>query len=196
MAESKSGGGSNGNSWTDSLWCLTVLYIREWANVFSLSILGNFLTLSSSSPIEFFVCILPIINLTCRNSFFLPELFLLNSSLFLFCGCNILLNPPVNINLSVVGGMMLYVLFHSLNFLFPQESVLSALLGFHFCTLRFLPVCLSLRTPKSRSIYLGSTGFDTCERWEGEKVSKMTFSFYRRLEWKAEEFTKIWHLEK
>lgn len=45
-------------------------------------------------------------------------------------------------------------------------------------------------------IYLGSIGFDICGRWEGEKVFKMIFSFYRRFEWKVEEFIKIWYLEK
>ena len=151
MAESKPGGGSNRNSWTDSLWCLTVLHIREWANVFSLSILGNFLTFSSSSPIEFFVCILPITNLTCRNSFFLPEFFLLNSSLFLFCGCNILLNPPVNIKLECCRR---HDALYSVSFaeFFVSSGVCSLCFpGFPLLYLRFLPVCLSLRTPKSRS---------------------------------------------
>lgn len=27
-------------------------------------------------------------------------------------------------------------------------------------------------------IYLGDTGFDACERWEEEKVDKITFKFH------------------
>lgn len=97
---------------------------------------------------------LPITNLTSRNSFlvFAPKFFHWNSTLFFFfcfitaTSCEISL-----LMLSVVVGPAVYILFHSLDHLFPQESAMFAFLSFCVHTVNCLHPCLPLGVLKSRS---------------------------------------------